>query len=332
MFLRIFRFLRCLTWRRFINLSLAVCDYMRMLCGLKPHTKHKPVFLSVEPANTCNLKCPQCAVGRAKTHPKPQMMTTEMLDMVLKDTCATLLEMNFFFQGEPLLNRNLPELINTAHRKGIYTLCSTNAQTLTAKLAEALVNSGLDRLVVSMDGHTQAAYGQYRVGGDVQRVYDAMRYINDAKKRLGRNTPVVELQCLLLSSTENSLDFFRTNYRRLGADTLTFKTAQFYDYEHGNPLMPTNERHRRYRLTADGTYRIKGRLKKHCWRVVAGAVVDANGGVRPCCFDKIPQHLYGNLHDNSFGEIWRGDKAMSFRQAVLTHRPEIEICQNCTNV
>lgn len=331
-FWRIYRVFKCLTWRRALNFLRAASCHCLALFGIAPDVRHKPVFLSVEPANTCNLRCPQCAIGNGMTQPKPGMMTEEMLQKILDETGDTLLEMTFFFQGEPLINKNLPQLIGMAHQCGIYTLCSTNAQLLTERRADELVRSGLDRLIISMDGHIQESYGQYRVGGDVQRVYDALRFVSEAKKRLGSRTPEVELQCLLLRSTEDSIAFLQSNYRDMGADTLTLKTAQFYDYEHGDPLMPTDERMSRYARQKDGTYRLKGRLWRHCWRMVAGAVIDANGSVRPCCFDKMPQHAYGNIAEHTLLECWWGQRAQAFRKAVMAHRENIDICQNCTNV
>jgi MoaA/NifB/PqqE/SkfB family radical SAM enzyme len=60
--------------------------------------------------------------------------------------------MQFYFQGEPLLNTHLPEMISLAHQTGLYTIVSTNAQALTQEMAEALVKSGLNRIIVSIDG------------------------------------------------------------------------------------------------------------------------------------------------------------------------------------
>ena len=62
----------------------------------------------------------------------------------------------------------------------------------------------------------------------------------------------------------------RKTYRLLGADRLTFKTAQFYDYQYGNPLMPARDRDRRYEQCADGTYRLKRHPLRRLWHALTG--------------------------------------------------------------
>ena len=82
--------------------------------------------------------------------------------------------LQFYFQGEPLLCKQLPEMIRMAHDVGLYTIVSTNAQALDEATAIALVEAGLSRIIISMDGFTQATYEQYRRGGDVEQVKAAI--------------------------------------------------------------------------------------------------------------------------------------------------------------
>lgn len=331
MFRLFFGAIKYVSWRKTGYFLRCAADYILMMAGFEPRFARRPVFMSVEPANVCNLRCPQCALGSGMIRPEARLMPMELFERIIDEAGGSLLSLTFFFQGEPLMNSNLPRMIELAHQKGIYTLCSTNAQLLDAGMAESLVKSGLDRLVVSMDGHTQQSYGKYRVGGEVNKVYEALRHLADAKRNAASRTPVVELQCLYLSSTEGSIDYFRKNYRVLGADIMSFKTAQFYDFEHGNELMPADESRSRYKRTADGSYVLKGRLARHCFRIVSGCVVDAWGVVRPCCFDKNPDYAYGSLRESSLTELWNGARAKKFRNAVMRHRETIDICRNCTN-
>lgn len=324
--------LRYVSLRKIWCLLRCVVDYALMYVGLRPRVSRVPVSISVEPANVCNLRCPQCALGSGMIHPRAKMLKADMLRGILNEVSDSLLSINFFFQGEPLLNRDLPDLIAMAHERKIYTLCSTNAQLVDAHYAERLVSCGLDRLIISMDGHNQQSYEQYRIGGDIELVYSALRHLAEAKHRLGSSTPVIELQCLLLKSTEGSIDFLRNNYKRLGADVLTLKTAQFYNYEHGNALMPSEEKHSRYHLGTDGSYHLKGRLIHRCWRLVSAMVIDAHGAVRACCFDKQGEYTYGNIDETDIRTLWHSSRAVNFRQAVMQYRENIDICRNCDNV
>ena len=66
--------------------------------------------------------------------------------------------MQFYFQGEPLLNKELPEMIKAASKEGIYTIVSTNALAITPLLAEQLMKAGLSRIIVSIDGLSEESY------------------------------------------------------------------------------------------------------------------------------------------------------------------------------
>ncbi|HRB92899.1 MAG TPA: SPASM domain-containing protein, partial [Chitinophagales bacterium] len=73
------------------------------------------------------------------------------------------------------------------------------------------------------------------------------------------------------------------------------KTAQVYDYENGNELIPENEQYSRYRKNSDGTYSIKNSLENSCWKLWHSCVITWDGKVVPCCFDKDAQHQLGDL-------------------------------------
>ena len=231
-------------------------------------------------------------------------------------------------------------MIRLAHKKGLFTMLSTNGQAMTPLLAEQLAQAGLNRIIVSVDGMSQESYEQYRVGGDLRKALAAIGYLREAKMQHNKHL-VIEMQCLRLRSNEHEWAMMRRCYRKIGADLLTLKTAQFYDYEHGNDLMPTNPRYCRYKQDKDGVYRPKNRpsmeqivhrksSNRKCYRLWSGCVIDVHGNVRPCCFDKEGKYIFGNVLTQSLQEIWHGDKANDFRKAVLQHRDAIDICKNCT--
>lgn len=316
--------------RKILNLLRCQLSYLLSMSGVYVF-RHSPVFLSVEPADRCMLRCPQCPVGmREEQRQQPSKLHTlspALFSRILDECASTLFTIQFFFQGEPLLCKHLPELINMAKNKNIYTIVSTNGVLLT-EYAAALIQSRVDKIIVSIDGLSQESYSQYRVGGDLDEVLQGLKLLAEEKKRQKSRT-VIEWQCLMLRSNQHEWDDIRHNYRRLGADRLTMKTAQFYDFEHGNLLMP-DERFSRYKLLEDGTYRRKKNYRNRCIRLWQGAVVDARGNILPCCFDKDRIHSYGNLSSGSLLQIWHSKKADSFRQQILSDRRCVGICQNCT--
>ena len=290
---------------------------------------HGPVFVSVEPAAVCQLKCPACPVGQGKGDRLKvigdRTMSREVWQRVLTEIRETACIVQFYFQGEPLLNKDLPQMVAEAHEAGIYTILSTNAQAMTPDLAEALVKAGLDRIIVSMDGLTQASYEAYRVGGSLDKCKAALRYLREAKDKL-RGSTTIELQCLRLRTNEHEWTQFKREYKVLGADMLVFKTAQLYDYQNGHPLMLSNERYSRYTKGEDGLFHRK-KLRKGCRRVWSGVVITTNGEVLPCCYDKGHQFAYGNIMNAPMKELFGNDKANAFRRAALKELPSI--CKEC---
>ena len=315
----------------------------------------RPFFVSVEPAAVCQLHCPACPVGLRNhlspitNHQSPPLqgrpggashfMSKEVWQRVLSEAAKTAYVMQFYFQGEPLLNKDLPAMIAEAHAAGLYTIVSTNAQALTPEMAEALVQSGLNRIIVSMDGLTEASYNAYRIGGSLEKVKAALRYLRAAKSSIknnrqsivhrqssNRQSPLIELQCLRLKTNEHEWNTFKRQYKALGADRLTFKTAQLYDYADGHPLMPTDPRYSRYTKGADGRYHRKARVP-WCLRVWSGVVITVTGDVLPCCYDKAHAYAYGNILESSLHELIHNDKARAFFRAAQHEIPDI--CKEC---
>jgi radical SAM protein with 4Fe4S-binding SPASM domain len=103
-----------------------------------------------------------------------------------------------------------------------------------------------------------------------------------------------------------------------------------YDYENGNPLIPTIEKYSRYKRLSNGKFVVKSSLDNHCWRMWSGAVVTWDGKVVPCCFDKDATHEMGNLSKEDFKSIWKGKAYAMFRKQLLKGRKEIDICKNCS--
>ena len=243
----------------------------------------------------------------------------------IKDSAHTI---QFFFQGEPLLNPLLPEMIQAASQAHLYTIVSTNAQALTPLLAERLMQSGLSRIIVSIDGISEESYSAYRVGGSLHKALDGLIYLRQAKDKTGSRTHI-ELQMLRLKSNENEWSTISQRYHIMGADSLTFKTAQLYDFENGNPLMPTDERYSRYTKGKDGRYRLKRKPSRSCKRLWTGCVITTAGEVLPCCYDKSSAFSFGNIFQQPLADIWHSNTANRFRHTILNFTLRPAICYNC---
>lgn len=318
-----------MTVARIINQLRCWGSYLLSIAGVC-RVRHNPTFVSIEPANFCQLACPECPVGMQQQHAKPRgVMSIDSFRHIVADIKPYVHTIQLFWQGEPLLNDNLPEMVRIAREAGIYTIVSTNAQRLDQTRAMALAGAGLNRIIVSMDGWTQSSYEQYRRGGNVEQVKQALQYLRQAKQQTGAHM-LIELQCLRLKTNEAEWGLFRRHYKDLGADCLTMKTAQLYDYEQGSPFMTTDERYARYKWDKQSArFVLKRKLHNCCYRLWSGCVIDVNGNVLPCCYDKQQSFPLGNILTAPLAQIWHSRRADDFRRAVLRQRASIPMCTNC---
>src|SRR6188768_856433 len=219
----------------------------------KPVQWGYPISISFEPTTSCNLRCPECPSGlRAFTRPTG-MLEKDFFTRTIDEIHKELLYLIFYFQGEPYLNPDFLDMVKYAVDKGIYTATSTNAHYLNDAAAKRTVESGLDRLIISIDGTTQDVYKQYRVGGNIDKVIVGAKNIVKWKKELNSKTPFVFFQFLVVKPNEHQIEDIKQLAKEIGVDQVRFKTAQVYDYANDpNHLIPTLDKYSRYRKGKDG--------------------------------------------------------------------------------
>lgn len=312
--------------------NLMVLRFSYQLSKIKKKGIHRgnPFALSIEPTTACNLGCPACPSGLKEfTRPTGKIDIKKHQDW-LNQVAKKVFYINYYFQGEPFLHPQFLELIREAKQKKIYTATSTNAHFIDDKKAKEIVQSGLDRLIISIDGLTQKTYESYRIHGELSKVIAGAKALVSAKKEFKSTTPHLIFQFLVVKANEHQIPDVQTLADQLGIDEVRFKTAQVYDYLHGNELIPENEQYARYIKQKDGTYRFKYKGGNACWRMWSSSVITWDGQVVPCCFDKDAKHTLGTLQEQSFETIWKSTPYQNFRNAVLTNRNAIDICTNCS--
>lgn len=320
-----------LTPARLWNGIKVLSSYYVSLIRKKPVQWGLPVSISFEPTTSCNLRCPECPSGlRAFTRPTG-MLQKDFFRQTIDEIHNELLYLIFYFQGEPYLNPSFLEMVRYAADKKIYTATSTNAHYLTDENARKTVESGLDRLIISIDGTTQETYKQYRVGGNLDKVIEGAKNIVKWKKELNSKTPFVFFQFLVVKHNEHQIEEIKQLAKEIGVDEVRFKTAQVYDYENDpNQLIPSISKYSRYTKNDDGTYTAKNKLANRCWKLWHSNVITWDGLVVPCCFDKDAMHRLGNLKNESFKAIWHNPNYKQFRSELMQGRKNIDICANCS--
>jgi radical SAM protein with 4Fe4S-binding SPASM domain len=320
-----------LTFRRFINGSKVLSSFYVSRLLNRPVQWGYPVSISFEPTTSCNLRCPECPSGLRQFSRPTGMLQNDFFKQTIDEIHKELLYLIFYFQGEPYLNPDFLKMVKYASDKKIYTATSTNAHYLNDEAAKKTVESGLDRLIISIDGTTQDVYQQYRVGGNLEKVLEGAKNIMKWKKELKSKTPFVFFQFLVVKPNEHQIEDIKRLAKEVGIDEVRFKTAQVYEYETDpNNLIPTINKYSRYKKNADGSYSAKNKMANRCWKLQHANVITWDGLVVPCCFDKDATHQLGNLKTQSFKEIWHNGNYKQFRNELIKSRKNIDICANCS--
>jgi radical SAM protein with 4Fe4S-binding SPASM domain len=289
-----------------------------------------PYAASIEPTTACNLGCPECPSGLKQFTRKTGKLSIKANEEMLDGLGRQLFYINYYFQGEPFLNPNFLDLIREANKRKIYTATSTNAHFINEKVAHDIIDSGLSRMIISIDGLTQETYEDYRINGTLEKVFQGTKAIVSAKKKNQSKTPHIIWQFLVTAKNEHQIDALFDMAKDFGVDEVRLKSIQVYDFENGNALIPENDKYSRYKRMPNGKFKMKAGLGNHCWRMWSSTVLTWDGLVVPCCFDKDAKHQLGDVRTTSFAAIWKSERYKSLRKQILVARQEVDICNNCS--
>ena len=324
------RFAKKTTVKRLANIAALYLSYQLSRLVGRPIHRGMPMSMSFEPTTACNLRCPECPSGLRAFTRETGNLKSDFFRSSINQVAEKLSYCIFYFQGEPYINPDFLEMVKYAANKGIYTITSTNGHFLNKENAKKTVESGLDRVIISIDGTTQEVYESYRKEGKLESVIQGAKNLVAAKKESGTAHPYIVFQFLVVKPNEHQIREVQQLADKVGVDEVKFKTAQVYDYVNGNPLIPTIEKYSRYKKQKDGTYKVKNTLKNQCWKMWHSCVITWDGLVVPCCFDKDATHRLGDMKQTNFATIWNDQSYSQFRLAITQGRDKIDICTNCT--
>lgn len=315
-----------LSLQKHINLLRSGYSYLSGSLTGNPRVSGMPVTIGIELTSFCNLRCPECPSGSGTLNRRKGFMEPELFKKIISELDPFLFNVNLYFQGESMLH---PEffffLENITH---VHTVLSTNGHFLSAGNSEKLVRSGLNKLIVSIDGMDQEIYSAYRVNGKLDDVKDGIKNVTNARKKFTSRLKL-EIQFLVNRLNEHQIPEVR-KFAITENASLKLKSMQVINKENVGYWLPRNSKYARYKDDS-GKYELKNSLPNRCLRLWFNPVVTWDGKVVPCCFDKDASHIMGDLNLQSFREIWYGPAFRLFRKDLLTNRKEIEICRNCTS-
>ena len=323
------RLLRSLTLRRVANIIKSTVSFSLSALTGKTIVWGLPPVLTIEPANICNLRCPLCTTGSGEMKRVKGNMTLDTFRSIMDKFGENIFFLLIYHQGEPYINPHFLDFVKLAKEKNIYVTTSTNGHYFSDESIEATIDSGLDSMIVSVDGVTQESYAKYRVKGKLDKVLEGTKRFMQIRKNKVSRTPNVALQFLVMKHNEHEIPQIRKLSEELGVDRLLIKNIEVHSTEEANEWLPENKAFRRYNFNGKELI-VKGADKKSCTRPWLSTLVNWDGEVVPCCFDKNGNYPMGNIvKENSLKDIWKGRQFLDFRSRLLQDRQKIDICSNC---
>ncbi len=284
--------------------------------------RNLPQVFAVESTNYCNIKCVMCPRG------EPDIMTrdlghmsTPLFERVLDQAAYFTEPCWFHWFGEPLMNPRLFEQVALAKRKVPNLGISTNATLLGPENAARVLDSGLDTVLLAVDGATKEVYERVRKGPfPFERVRENVERFLDLKRARGQAKPHTILSIIVMAETAGDLERFREHWLARGADEVRHKP--FTDWG--------GQDDRFVELALPAQRHLYGSPRPHpCKHLWQSVVVAWDGRVVPCCLDYDAKMPLGDLTTSTLAEIWNGPAYVALREAELAGRNDSALCANC---
>jgi MoaA/NifB/PqqE/SkfB family radical SAM enzyme len=319
-----------------------------------------PVCLYLETTNRCNLLCTTCPRTYVELEP-PADMSWELFTSIV-DQVPNLQRAVLHGVGEPMLVKNLPNMVRYLKDRGSYVLFNTNGTVLNLKNGRALIDAGLDELRVSLDASNAKSYLAVRGVDFFNRILKNVRAFRELQEREGHQKPRVSAWLTGLKETIVELPGFVRVAAEIGVKEVYLQRLVYSENDTFGMARPdqalyeqmtrdegiyleeaaTLARSLGITFSASGAASEPGlSLKREadgspwslCRRPWTVMYFTANGRALPCCIAPFSQRGYenytlGDATQQSLRDIWNGDAYVDFRAALLSDKPPTA-CANC---
>ena len=302
--------------------SSLISNYLPYIPEFYLKRKH-PNYIVIEVTNSCNLNCQFCLTSDETR--ERGLMSLENFKKIIDKLPPQIQQIDLDFSGEPLLNKDVFKMVKYAKQNGISTFISTNATFLDKFDPKEIIDSGLGKIAVCVDGASKETHEFYRRNSDFEQVKNNIKRLCSIKEMEKSRNPVITMQTLITKRNEHEIPKIEMLAKDLGVDKLYLRKMSISNYEGKSKLdaakeeLPS-EKYSMYRIENDKVIILDE--PKYCYAIF-NLVVLWNGDVTTCCFDYDGENVYGNLLKSSFKDIW--DKVP--RKRIINRR--FPLCDKC---
>jgi radical SAM protein with 4Fe4S-binding SPASM domain len=270
-----------------------------------------PVTLTIESTAKCNLSCPMCM--REKVYFPPRNMEFSIFQKIIDEGKEFLEFAVPYGAGEPLLNRQIFEMIAYCTKSGIPTGISTNGTVLSEEYSRKLIESGLSCITFAFDSTRREIFETYRKGAKFDEVRDNILGFLKVKKAMRSAIFCVVQMVSLKENCGEGRELMRM-WNLEGVDTVRIKKDEVHNE---GSAIPGNNFDRPPR-------------QRPCYLLWRGPMyIHYDGTVFPCCYT-YPEEALGNIRKSSLQQIWNSEKMLRLREAhIKGDLQDYKACRNC---
>lgn len=247
-----------------------------------------PIMLQFELNGTCNYRCESCNYRIDNNVKKAEISLCQFENIVSKGVEKGLRSIRLNHHNEPLLKKDLGDYIRKAKELGVLDVyLSTNGSLLNEEKIYMLIESGLDRLQVSIDAFYKETYSILRPGGNFEKVVQNVEKFIEIRNKMGRTLPTIRVNFVKQEQNEKELDKFIEFWNEKGVDSIGVQ--DYSDWEHEKP---------------DELYE---NVKFHCGFPFNNLVIRYTGDVQACCMFFSEELIIGNINNDDIADLWTCD-------------------------
>lgn len=303
--------------------------------------KNYPRTIFVEATPYCNIKCVMCPCylegQEVYKYRKSKAMSFEVFKKIIDFIKSEFnFQIAFTYSGEPLMNKEIFKMISYLSDNSIPSSMHSNALLITQNKFKDIVECGLDRLKISIDGTDEKTYSQLRRGGDFRVLLKNISGLMEYKKGKNAVSPEVQLQYIVTKTNYQNIDKFMKLADDLKVDKAYLKTLAInYLKDDGTADQKYRDFIRdeffiegdvaRYLKDEEGNIKLKD---KGICPELQNTVITCDGDVVCCCFDVFGKYTFGNASQKSLKDIWDSKKYDNFRKESMDKR-KLPVCDMC---
>ncbi len=275
-----------------------------------------PSNIFIEPTNRCNLKCRMCPQNDNEDVERG-FMDMALFKKIIDESVQHGKRTAIFFHkdGEPLLNENLPDMIEYAVlKKAAYkTHLSTNAHLLNEDKMKKLVMSGIDSVIINLDASDEETYKLIKGRGGLREVETKIMSMIDFRDKMKRINPAIRVKIIPVEENMNEIEDFQKKWKPYADEVVVSREFAWPGRKSENGKASSRE---------DNRY--------PCISLWLSMTINWDGSVSVCCIDYYHRGIIGNVREKNIADIWKGKRLQEIRKYHIEGDfGKVAVCKDC---